>query len=41
VHVGATFSGSDQLREIARENNPGSSSWSDPAKGALTFFALN
>ena len=23
VHVGATFSGSEQLRKIARENNPG------------------
>jgi hypothetical protein len=41
VHVGAAFSGSEQLREIARENNPGSSSWSDPAKDALIFFDLN
>src|SRR6266478_570663 len=41
VHVWVAFSGSEQLREIARENNPGSSGWSDPAQDALTFFALN
>ena len=39
VHVGATLSGADQLREIARKNNPGSSGWSDPAKNALIGFA--
>ncbi len=27
VHVGVAFSGSEQLREISRENNPGSSGW--------------
>jgi hypothetical protein len=41
VHVGPTFSGSEQLREIAGENNPGSSGWSDPGKGAVTFFDFN
>src|SRR5713226_5375346 len=41
VPVGATLSGSEQLREIARENNAGSSSWSDSGKDALTFFDLN
>src|SRR5712692_2559595 len=41
MHVGGSFSRSVQLREIARENNPGQSGWSDPGKGALTFFGLN
>jgi DNA-binding IscR family transcriptional regulator len=38
---GTTFSGSKQLREIARGNNSRRSGWSDPGKGALTFFGLN
>src|SRR6266404_1294901 len=41
VYVGGTFSGAEQLREIARENNAGSSGWSDSGKDALTFFGLN
>ena len=41
VHVGVAFSGSEQLREIARKNNLGSSGWSDPGKDALTFFDWN
>src|SRR5258708_6518968 len=40
MHVGGSFSRSVQLREIARENNPGQSGWSDPGKGALTFLIL-
>src|SRR5882672_1945296 len=41
VHVRATLSGSEQLREITRQNDPGSSGWPDPGKDALTFFDLN
>jgi hypothetical protein len=41
VHVGATLSSSEQLREIACENNAGSSGWSDSGKDALTFFDFN
>src|SRR5260370_15551899 len=41
MHVGGSFASSVQLREIARENNPGQSGWSDPGKGALTFFDSN
>src|SRR5258708_28969722 len=37
VHVGAAFSGSEQLREIARENNAGSFDWSDSGKDTLIF----
>jgi len=40
VHVGGSFSSSVQLREIARQNNPGHSSRSDQRKGALTFLIL-
>jgi len=34
VHVGGSFSSSVQLREIARQNNPGQSGRSDQRKGA-------
>src|SRR4029077_6173648 len=34
VHVGGSCSSSVQLREIARENNPGQSGRSDPGKSA-------
>src|SRR6266852_5851768 len=30
VHVGGSFSSTAQLRELARENNPGRPGWSDP-----------
>src|SRR6266403_3263762 len=40
VYVGAACSGSEQLREIARENPPGSSGWSDQAKDAFTFSSF-
>jgi hypothetical protein len=41
MHVGGSFSGSGQLREIARENNRGRSSQSDSKKEELTFFDFN
>src|SRR6267143_4349270 len=41
MHVGGSYSRPVQLRKIDRENNPGQSRWSDPGKGALTFFDFN
>jgi hypothetical protein len=41
VHVWGTFSDTEQLREITRENNPCRSGWSDLGKDAFTFVALN
>ncbi len=41
MHVGGSFSGSGQFREITRENNPGRFSSSGPRKDALTFFDSN